>query len=240
MAEFSLQNLSDRARGALLDQLNKVAHGETIESAEIVDGAITAPKLASTLDLADKAITSLKIEVGTPVNAVAANGEIDCGATGPSTTETISAGGKTYTFVTALTTEPATVANEILLEADVDDTLQNLANAINAINDAGQLGTKYSTGTTINANVSAGTVNTTDHKFTVTAKVKGTVGNAIVLTEAATDTTVTGTGTLAGGINGTVGLAKEILVDSSYLYVAIAANTIADANWRRVTLGSAY
>lgn len=45
---------------------------------------------------------------------------------------------------------------------------------------------------------------------------------------------------LAGGVDGTVGTAFKIAVDTSYLYIAIAANTIADANWRRISLGSAF
>ena len=46
--------------------------------------------------------------------------------------------------------------------------------------------------------------------------------------------------TSAGAVNGTVGVANETCADGSYIYHAIAANTIADANWRRVTLGTAY
>lgn len=45
---------------------------------------------------------------------------------------------------------------------------------------------------------------------------------------------------LAGGVDGTVGAKGDVKEDTSYLYVAIAANTIADANWRRIALGSAY
>ena len=46
--------------------------------------------------------------------------------------------------------------------------------------------------------------------------------------------------TSAGAANGTVGVANEICADATNLYHCIAANTIADANWRRVSLGTAY
>lgn len=46
---------------------------------------------------------------------------------------------------------------------------------------------------------------------------------------------------LAGGVNGTLAPKKGIyFMDSSYIYVAIAANTVHDTNWRRIALGSAY
>lgn len=42
--------------------------------------------------------------------------------------------------------------------------------------------------------------------------------------------------TTAGGINGTVAVEGEACFDNSYLYVAKAANTVADANWIKVAL----
>lgn len=93
------------------------------------------------------------------------------------------------------------------------------------------------TGTTVHATVTATT--NTDTTQVVEAKTKGTAGNALATTETLTNGSW-GSTTLAGGVNGTVGLAKQVLADSSYLYIAIAANTIADANWRRVSLGSAF
>lgn len=41
---------------------------------------------------------------------------------------------------------------------------------------------------------------------------------------------------LAGGVNGTVAPAGAIYVDDSYVYVASAANTISDANWKKVAI----
>lgn len=76
---------------------------------------------------------------------------------------------------------------------------------------------------------------------TVTAKIKGTSGNAIAIAETLTNGSWAGGATfLSGGVDGTVGAARQVFADGSYLYVASAANTVADANWRRLTLGSAY
>jgi hypothetical protein len=77
--------------------------------------------------------------------------------------------------------------------------------------------------------------------MTVTAKVKGVIGNSIAISKTtANGAWAGGASILAGGVDGTVGASNEIYADTSYLYLAIAANTIADANWRRVSLGSAY
>jgi len=76
----------------------------------------------------------------------------------------------------------------------------------------------------------------------LTADTKGTAGNSIATTETmangAFDAATLGTTT--AGVDGTVGSQWDMKVDASYLYIAIAANTIADDNWRRITLGSAY
>lgn len=45
---------------------------------------------------------------------------------------------------------------------------------------------------------------------------------------------------LITGVDGTIGVANEIASDATYLYVCLAANTIADANWRRIAVGSVY
>ena len=72
-----------------------------------------------------------------------------------------------------------------------------------------------------------------------TANVKGVAGNDI------DSVAVMANGSfakakLSGGQAGTVGDQWEICADASYVYVAIAANTAVDANWRRISLGTAY
>lgn len=107
-------------------------------------------------------------------------------------TETVVVGGKTYTFQTVLTN----VNGNVLIGATVNDTINNLASAINLGSGAG---TEYAAAMTINANVSA--VNGAGDTLIVTAKTAGTAGNAI----GSTDTVVNaswGAATLAGGAAG--------------------------------------
>lgn len=78
----------------------------------------------------------------------------------------------------------------------------------------------------------------------VTYGTKGTVGNAIaVATTCAAGSWGAGVTTLGdttAGVDGTVGVKGQMYADASYLYFAVDANTTADTNWRRVSLGSAY
>ena len=72
----------------------------------------------------------------------------------------------------------------------------------------------------------------------------GVLANALTFTELLTGGTMTGTGTLGGagatvvGVDGTVGLQWDVLVDAGFIYIAVANNTVADGNWERATLAS--
>ena len=72
-----------------------------------------------------------------------------------------------------------------------------------------------------------------------TADVKGTAGNNIDSVAFMANGSFA-KAKLSGGQAGTVGDQWEICADASYVYVAIAANTVTDANWRRISLGNAY
>ena len=379
----NLNNLSERAKFALFDKLNKMVDGlDTVEiadlavttaklaalavtTAKINTNAVTAAKLATTIDLVAVAFTSLAIENGTPVNAVAAtqkltlatiivpgthgetvlttdttevddgkiitidgtvyrfkttmalafdvkrngtaaltldnlkaainatgtdgveyfagttahptvvattntdttqkivvripgtasNAEVTTtdaahlswadstigGGTSDSTAgiivETATIDGRVYSFVDVLseTNAPAAaIAGQVLFGGSTAVGLDNFKLAINAGDTAG---TNYSTGTAVHATVTATTNSNTEQ--TVAAKIKGTAAHSIALTEAMTQGSW-GAAILANGVNGTVGIANEILSDGSYIYHALAVNTIVDANWRRVALGSVY
>ena len=67
--------------------------------------------------------------------------------------------------------------------------------------------------------------------------IAGVIGNAITTVEAMANGAF-GAGTLAGGINGTVGEMNDTYVDGTYLYRCEADNTIHDANWSKITLES--
>lgn len=97
----------------------------------------------------------------------------------------------------------AAVANQILIGAAADDSLNNLIAAINA---AAGAGTTYSTGTVAHPTVTAGTV--TSHAFIVTAKTAGLAGNLIASTETSAHLSW-GAATLASG-GSTIGTSDPI------------------------------
>jgi CheY-specific phosphatase CheX len=75
----------------------------------------------------------------------------------------------------------------------------------------------------------------------MTADTAGVVGNAIIIGETMVNGAFAGGAVLlTGGVDGTVGLVREERQDATYRYVTVAANTISDKNWRRITLGAAY
>jgi hypothetical protein len=75
----------------------------------------------------------------------------------------------------------------------------------------------------------------------LTAVTAGEAGNLIELEETlANGSFANDDTTLTGGVNGTVGSEHKFMVDSSYLYVCVAENTVSGKNWRRISLGSAY
>lgn len=102
------------------------------------------------------------------------------------------------------------------------------ANAVTALVDASSSATEAVT-------LSDGDGDTVD----VEADTAGVVGNAIATTETMSNAAF-GAENLENGVDGTVGSQWETYVDADYLYVAVAENTTADDNWRRISLGSAY
>jgi len=75
----------------------------------------------------------------------------------------------------------------------------------------------------------------------LTADVAGTIGNAIIIGETMDNGLFAGGAVLlSGGVNGTIGSVDTMMIDATYLYMCVAANTTAGKNWRRVSLGSVY
>lgn len=107
----------------------------------------------------------------------------------PGDTETVTIGASVYTFNTSLG-----AAGSVLIGADVEESLENLANAVNG--GPGE-GVTYGTGTVINVSATA-EVGPTSVQLTATAITPGAAGNAIASTETLANGTWTGT-TLAGG-----------------------------------------
>lgn len=151
---------------------------------------------------------------------------------------TLQINGREYMFVDELSEDEAdAIVDQVLYGGSEAVALDNLKLAINA---GATAGANYSTGTVVNADVTAETNTSTTQ--VIKAKVKGVIGDLITTTEDLANTVWDdGTlGTEVAGVDGTVGVANETCADASYLYHALAANTIADANWRRFTVGSVY
>jgi hypothetical protein len=151
--------------------------------------------------------------------------------------ETVTIDSVVYSFVDVLseTNAPAAaIVNQVLFGASSAEALDNLKLAINA---GATAGTNYSTGTVVHPTVTADANDNTSQ--VVTAKVKGTAAESIAVDDSLSNG-AWGDTNLAAGVDGTVGKANEVLADATYLYHAVAANTVADTNWRRISLGSAY
>jgi flagellar hook protein FlgE len=109
--------------------------------------------------------------------------------------ETASIEGTTYTFVTALSTNP-TVPDQVLIGGTPAATLTNLAEAVNGT--AADAGTNYSTGTTALGNVTATASGST---LSLLCNATGTSGDSIsTTTNMATGSF--GSSTLTGGVTG--------------------------------------
>lgn len=129
----------------------------------------------------------------------------------------------------------AQAANDVLI-GTVEESIDNLVLAITA---GAGVGVKYGTGTVANSLVTA--VKASPTTMTATNLIKGVVGNSTAIAETLADGSWAAAATfLSGGVDGTVGLANETCADASYLYHCVAANTISGANWRKISLGTAY
>lgn len=137
---------------------------------------------------------------------VAATGTLTFNEELPHDGDTVIIGNQTYTFRTELTAEP--VPNEILIEASVTLTIDNL---ISAVNDGPGEGTKYSTGTISQGMVTCNLGGDNDSMI-VTYDTVGFLGNQYDTLGTLTHATW-GDTTLKGGIDAES--ANDVFVDSS-------------------------
>lgn len=159
------------------------------------------------------------VEELTPVNAVASQGTITMSGIATAD-ETFVIDSQTFTWKAS-----RSGAGEVTIGADAPAAVTNIVTAVTA--DLATVTAVDGDGDTV----------------TVTAVTKGVAGNSLVFTEASTNMVVDGAGTLGttvAGVDGTVGIANELAADANYLYHCVDTNTIADDNWRRISLGSAY
>jgi hypothetical protein len=189
------------------------AYGNQITVAYVNPGTASASLSTS--------VTGTAITVNLATDAgTAATGTITTSGTGAALNDTVTIGATTYTFKTSLTG----AANEVLRDGTIDHDLTNLKAAING---AAGAGTTYGTGTVANTSVSAGTI--TSHVLTLTALSVGTAGNSIVLTKTGAVLTVSGSGTLSGGVNPAI-TSTASQVKTNVLASAPAALLVSVAN----------
>ena len=116
----------------------------------------------------------------------------------PNVGDTVDIAGTTYTFVG--TTADLTAANDVLIGADVQSTLANLAGAINASTTNGQgAGTTYGTGTSPTPPVTA--TGSTATTLTLQAIQTGPGGNSLARLDQLDAEALFGAGNLAGGVD---------------------------------------
>ena len=197
-----------------------------------------------------------------PLGTANADGEVDIGADVAAAKVNIVAainGSDGYNVASTVATAATFAANDCVVTALIGGTAGNsivstttMAGGTNAW-DAGTLGTTTA-GTDcsapnavtalVAAEVASGTEDVTfsdgaGDTVDIDANTKGVLANSIATTENMANGSFAA-GTLTGGIDGTLGSQWEVRIDASYLYAAVADNTIADNNWRRVSLGTAY
>lgn len=136
------------------------------------------------------------------------------------------AGGTHVVATTSVFTDPGNLFSGAALAGGADCLAGDAITAI--ITEVTASGTQGVVATALDAD-----------KVVFTADVKGTAGNDIA-SVADMDNGNFAKDKLSGGQAGTVGEQWDICADESFLYVAIAANTVTDDNWRRITLGNAY
>ncbi len=136
------------------------------------------------------------------VAAVAASGTITISSTGPAENDTVTVAGHVFSFETAEDGAPYTV----VIGGSIGVTADNLARKIRER-------ISY-----VNAVAAAGVV-------TITARVAGAAGNAITLTESATNTVVSGSGTLTGGVTAVAAAVPAVTASNNAGTVTITAVT---------------
>lgn len=165
-------------------------------------------------------------QAGAPVKAVAgvkASGTITVSNnSNVSAADTVTVGSTTLEFVAS---DPA--EGEVEIGADAGETRDNLLAALTAV--------AASEGVSVAASSTAA--------ITVTALAEGTAGNSIVLAKDCDGVTVSGSGTLASGVNrvlGTAAPAGSVRVDGTDAYIALTDCTVDDTSgWHKLTVGSA-
>jgi hypothetical protein len=213
-----------------------LSNGATVVGLEASTGSDTDASIVLTSNgskPANGTTVTLAGKVYTLKDFVQASGLLQSNEVNLNDGDTVTIGNKTYTFRTALTP----TEGEVLIGADADGSLLNLARAINH---TGTPDTDYKCAAAHTQVSASGSV--TAHAITITALDAGTAGNAIATTETASTRLTFDGATLAGGTDPTVegevkiGVSAATMLDNlkaavnkaaghGTLYFAAAAHT---------------
>jgi flagellar hook protein FlgE len=191
-------NFTTNTAGYLVD-----GNGDSVVGYQAVNGVISPSQILAPLQISNgqvapaKATTEVELDMNLDAAAsIAGTGTLTMSAQ-PSAGDTVTIGGTTYTFATALTSTP----DEVLIGSSASATLANLAGAINAETGNGQAaGTTYSQGTL--ANTSASVTGTTASTLSLQGASDGADDDSVVTTASdATSMSFSGS-TLTGGVTG--------------------------------------
>ncbi len=172
----------------------------------------------------------------TPKLPVAADGTVTVAAGNAQDGDEITIGGITYTWKTALSEDSGdAVPYEVLIGTNNSAAAANLQKAITA---GDTEGTNYSTGTVAHPLVTA---TVASNVVTVTAKIKGVVGNAIEwaftpATEGTSNVTLAPEAALDGGVDGTPAPKGAVAFAAGKIYVSVDVSTTAVSNWKSANL----
>lgn len=211
------------------------ANGTSILDAEETDPEWTdSPSFG--IDNEDIAAWNANLrEAITPVNAVASQGTLTATAGGNKIVNgnTVSIGPsgsvKVYTFKTVLTP----TEGEVLIGENDTAALLNLKNALNH---TGTPDTDYKCAV---AHLTAEGLSSNATTIIVESRIKGVIGNLIMISKSGADISWNGDGFLGAtvlGVDGTIGYINQMATDSGFIYVCTATNTISDANWKKVAI----
>jgi flagellar hook protein FlgE len=191
-------NFTTNNSGYLVD-----TNGNYVMGYPAVNGTISPSQALSPLQISNGQLSPANATTEVDVNmnldaaaGISATGTLTISAQ-PSAGDTVTIGGSTYTFVTALTSSP----DQVLIGASSAATLANLAGAINAETGNGQAaGTTYSQGT--QANTFATVSGTTATTLSLQATAADSTGNSVVTTNSNPASLSFGGTTLTGGVTG--------------------------------------
>lgn len=179
------------------------AQGDYVMGYPASNGVISPSQTLSPLQISNgqqtPALATSNIEVDMNLDAAAgiqATSTLTASSQ-PAAGDTVTIGGTTYTFVSALTSG----SDQVMIGSSAGATLANLAAAIDAGTAGGQgAGTVYSQGTV--ANTSASVTGVTANTLSLQALGSGSTGNAVATSSSDTASLSFQGSTLTGGVDG--------------------------------------